>query len=306
MHGGEREQHTDFDLLERQVCSLFEDERDFLANTANFAALVYCELPDVNWAGFYFPGEGGLVLGPFGGKPACTRLPYGKGVCNAAFERRKSVVVDDVNAFPGHIACDSASRSELVVPLLRDGAVYGVFDIDSPRAGRFTDEDRKGIERLVARFMERTPMPERYRTAAGEKRRMNERIDVQTCRDHHVVLRYLLDDLNAAGTAQASHALLGRLRSVLVRHLKLEDDWLYPRLAQSENAIVRAKAERYRTAMGTLREEFEGICKRWTSEHMERSFDEWRREWQTFSAKLENRICVEDGDLYKAAEADLV
>jgi L-methionine (R)-S-oxide reductase len=161
-----RDVNVDYDLLERQVVSLLEDERDFIANAANFAAFLYLEMPSVNWAGFYFPDEDGLVLGPFGGKPACTRLPRGKGVCNRAFDEAAPVIVDDVNAFPGHIACDSASRSELVVPLLHGGAVYGVFDIDSPEPGRFSQRDAKGVQRLVAAFVAHTPLPQRYRKAA--------------------------------------------------------------------------------------------------------------------------------------------
>src|SRR6185437_15763653 len=101
---------SDYDLLERQAASLLEEVDNFLANAANFAAFVYHSLPDVNWAGFYFPDERGLVLGPFGGKPACTLLPNGQGVCNRSFESGKPVIVDDVNAFGGHIACDPSSR----------------------------------------------------------------------------------------------------------------------------------------------------------------------------------------------------
>jgi L-methionine (R)-S-oxide reductase len=156
---------VDYDLLERQVAALLEDERDFVANAANFAAFVYGELPLVNWAGFYFPDASGLVLGPFGGKPACTRLAHGRGVCGRAFTTRQSVIVDDVDAFADHVVCDSASRSELVVPLLRSDAIYGVFDIDSPVLARFSESDKAGIERLVARFLDFTPIPERYQTA---------------------------------------------------------------------------------------------------------------------------------------------
>jgi GAF domain-containing protein len=156
---------VDYELLERQVASLLEDEDDFIANAANFAAFIYSELPVLNWAGFYFPNErGDLVLGPFGGKPACTRLPAGRGVCGRAFQTAQTVVVDDVNAFADHIVCDSASQSEIVVPLHKGGALYGVFDIDSPVTSRFTDEDRAGIEKLVARFVASTPMPQRYET----------------------------------------------------------------------------------------------------------------------------------------------
>ena len=143
----------DFDLLSAQVKSLLEDERDFIANCANFAAFVGYELPDLNWAGFYFAQpDGELVLGPFFGKPACTRLPAGRGVCGKAFVDEATIVVDDVHQFSDHIACDSASVSEIVVPLRDERGVYGVFDIDSPKHARFTDADRAGIEKLVAVF----------------------------------------------------------------------------------------------------------------------------------------------------------
>lgn len=143
-----------YDLLERQVRELLSGESDFVANAANFAAFVYHELPQVNWAGFYFIAPSNeLLLGPFCGRPACTRLPSGRGVCGAAFTRAASVVVDDVRAFADHIVCDSASRSEIVVPLFRaDGTIYGVFDVDSPETGRFAEGDREGIERLVNAF----------------------------------------------------------------------------------------------------------------------------------------------------------
>ncbi|HET7815639.1 MAG TPA: GAF domain-containing protein [Candidatus Baltobacteraceae bacterium] len=155
---------VDYTLLERQVTALLEDESDWLANASNFAAFMFTSLPQVNWAGFYFPGEGALVLGPFGGKPACTRLPDGRGVCGAAFVQRQTVVVDDVNAFGDHIACDSASQSEIVVPLMKDGTIYGVFDIDAPVKARFNEADRDGIERLVAAFMRSAALPEQYRS----------------------------------------------------------------------------------------------------------------------------------------------
>jgi L-methionine (R)-S-oxide reductase len=145
-----------YELLEEQVRALLADERDFIANAANFAAFVYYALPDVNWAGFYLattpPGE--LVLGPFCGRPACSRLPPGRGVCGAAATRGSTLVVDDVAAFRDHIVCDTASRSEIVVPFSLDGAFTGVFDCDSPVLARFTNGDRSGIERLVRAFTE--------------------------------------------------------------------------------------------------------------------------------------------------------
>lgn len=145
---------TDYPLLCSQLRALMEDEPDRTANLANAAALLMAELPTLNWAGFYFVGpsrtEGAadeLVLGPFQGLPACIRLPFNKGVCGTAWARNETVLVEDVHAFPGHIACDSASESEIVVPL-RDpsGRVVGVLDLDSPAKGRFGDADRVGLE----------------------------------------------------------------------------------------------------------------------------------------------------------------
>jgi GAF domain-containing protein len=144
-----------YDRLEQQVRALFDGESDFVANAGNFAALIYDELPDVNWAGFYLATPSReLVLGPFGGRPACTRIPQGRGVCGAAAAKRETLVVDDVDAFADHIVCDSASRSEIVVPILRDGELFGVFDVDSPLKARFTETDRIGLERLVGAFSE--------------------------------------------------------------------------------------------------------------------------------------------------------
>lgn len=140
--------------LEAQVEALHDKDCDFLSNAGNFAALIRHELPGVNWAGFYFKTpKGDLVLGPFSGRPACLRIAKGAGVCGAAARRRKTLVVPDVNAFEGHIACDSDSRSEIVVPLLRERKLWAVFDVDSPQLDRFSDADRAGLERLVACFV---------------------------------------------------------------------------------------------------------------------------------------------------------
>ncbi len=143
-------------LLLEQARALLAGERDPVANAANLASLVFHTLPDLNWAGFYWAKEGELVLGPFQGKPACVRIAPGRGVCGTAFARGETVVVPDVHAFPGHIACDSASRSEIVVPVAKDGRVLGVLDLDSPLPGRFDDDDAKGLEALVAAFAEMT------------------------------------------------------------------------------------------------------------------------------------------------------
>ena len=143
-----------YDELAGQLAALIEGERDLIANSGNMAALIYDGLPDLNWAGFYFARGRELVLGPFQGRPACVRIPWGHGVCGAAAARAASVVVPDVHEFPGHIACDPVSRSELVVPLLDKGRVFGVLDLDSPLTSRFDEEDRAGCERLIALFLE--------------------------------------------------------------------------------------------------------------------------------------------------------
>jgi len=139
--------------LTAQLRALLSGEHDAIANAANMSALLYHTLPDVNWVGFYLLKEGELVLGPFQGKPACVRIAVGRGVCGTAAQGRQSVVVPDVNAFPGHIACDTASKSELVVPLLAGEDLMGVLDLDSPSAARFDDDDRAGCEALVATYL---------------------------------------------------------------------------------------------------------------------------------------------------------
>jgi L-methionine (R)-S-oxide reductase len=151
---------ADYRALVYQLRAMLTEERDWLANCANAAALLFHALPDLNWAGFYLvrPGLGDeLVVGPFQGKPACVRIATGRGVCGKAAQARKSLIVRDVREFPDHIACDSASRSELVVPLLAPGGrLLGVLDLDSPSVGRFDDEDRRGCEDLTAALVEAT------------------------------------------------------------------------------------------------------------------------------------------------------
>ena len=140
--------------LAMQLKALLAGETDRIANAANMAALIYHGLPDLNWAGFYVRRGQELVLGPFQGKPACVRIPLGKGVCGTAALRGATVLVPDVHNFPGHIACDPASRSELVVPLIEAGEVSGVLDLDSPLAGRFDEVDQAGCEQLAALFVD--------------------------------------------------------------------------------------------------------------------------------------------------------
>jgi L-methionine (R)-S-oxide reductase len=144
--------------LTQQLEALFEGERDGLANAANFAALLYQALPSLNWVGFYFLRGQELVLGPFQGKVACVRIALGRGVCGTAAARRETQVVPDVHAFPGHIACDAASRSEIVVPLLKDGKLLGVLDLDSPEPARFDEADRAGLERAAQVLLERSDL----------------------------------------------------------------------------------------------------------------------------------------------------
>jgi L-methionine (R)-S-oxide reductase len=157
----------DFKIAAADKASMYRDllsalggltagEPDPIANMANAAALIWETLPDLNWAGFYRNVDGELVLGPFQGRPACIRIPFGKGVCGAAAETLQVQRVEDVHAFPGHIACDAASASELVVPILRDGTLTAVLDLDSPTAGRFTEEDEAGclaLCELLARVL---------------------------------------------------------------------------------------------------------------------------------------------------------
>lgn len=143
------ERKVDYEALCARLQALTDGVPYEIANFANAAALLWQFLPEINWAGFYLMTDGALVLGPFQGKPACIRIPVGKGVCGRAAQERRTLLVPDVHAFPGHIACDSASRSEIVVPLFKNGGVCGVLDIDSPVEGRFDETDRAGLEKFA-------------------------------------------------------------------------------------------------------------------------------------------------------------
>ncbi len=151
LSGSKPEQYAQ--LLE-QARGLLYGEHDRIANAANLSALVYHSLPDLNWVGFYFYDGAELVVGPFQGLPACVRIPLHKGVCGAAASTRQTQRVEDVHAFPGHIACDAASRSELVVPLVHNGELVGVFDLDSPLPGRFDAQDQQGLEAIAQAWIE--------------------------------------------------------------------------------------------------------------------------------------------------------
>ena len=147
---------TLYDTLNSQLRRLLDGQRDLIANAANTAAMIFQTLPGVNWAGFYFLHGDELVLGPFQGKPACVRIAIGKGVCGTAARRRRTVLVEDVHQFPGHVACDTASNSEIVVPILVGDRLIGVLDLDSPVVGRFDAEDQAGLEKLVEVFIAST------------------------------------------------------------------------------------------------------------------------------------------------------
>jgi L-methionine (R)-S-oxide reductase len=142
-----------YEQLTREAEGLLAGERDAIANAANLSSLIFTSVPDLNWAGFYFLRGGTLVLGPFQGRPACVRIAVGRGVCGAAVKERRTQRVDDVGAFPDHIACDSQSRSELVVPLIHEGEILGVLDLDSPVVARFGAIDQMGMERLAAIYL---------------------------------------------------------------------------------------------------------------------------------------------------------
>jgi L-methionine (R)-S-oxide reductase len=148
-----KDKAADYASLASELTALLASETDRVANAANTAALLFDALPDINWAGFYFLRGSELVVGPFQGKPACVRIGLGKGVCGTAAQQRRTLVVADVDSFPGHIACDAASRSEIVIPLLANDLLWGVLDIDSPTPARFDDVDRVGLERVAAIFV---------------------------------------------------------------------------------------------------------------------------------------------------------
>jgi L-methionine (R)-S-oxide reductase len=148
-----KDKDSDYAQLATELAGLLAGEKDLIANAANTSALIFETVPALNWAGVYFLQDGGLIVGPFQGKPACVRIALGAGVCGQAAERNTTIVVPDVHQFPGHIACDAASLSEIVIPLNRNGVLVGVLDIDSPQLNRFDDADRRGLERLAAILM---------------------------------------------------------------------------------------------------------------------------------------------------------
>ena len=140
---------TDYKLLQNQLLSLAEEEKNYVPLLSNASALIFSSLEDLNWAGFYLMNKGSLLLGPFQGKVACIRIPLGKGVCGTAAAKNETILVDNVHEFPGHIACDGASNSEIVIPIHHNGQVAGVLDIDSPKLSRFSLDDKTGLEEFV-------------------------------------------------------------------------------------------------------------------------------------------------------------
>lgn len=141
---------VNYEQIARQLAALTREVPYETANLANASALLWQELPDINWSGFYKMEDGQLILGPFQGRPACIRIPVGRGVCGTAVAENRVQLVPDVHDFPGHIACDCASNSEIVIPIHKNGEIWGVLDIDSPIVGRFTEEDREGLEKIAA------------------------------------------------------------------------------------------------------------------------------------------------------------
>lgn len=156
----ESDKQAAYDRVARKLRELIAGQTDFLANISNFAALIFNNLPQLNWAGFYLLRDTDLVLGPFQGKPACSCIALGDGVCGTAALQRAAVLVPDVHAFPGHIVCDEASQSEMVLPVFKDGRLVGVLDLDSPRRGRFDEVDRERIEQLLLTLMAGTVVPQ--------------------------------------------------------------------------------------------------------------------------------------------------
>ncbi|MDP1417200.1 GAF domain-containing protein [Peribacillus simplex] len=147
MYQGKKEKN--YELVQKQLLALIEDETNRIANLSNAAALLNQFLDEINWVGFYLYEEGQLILGPFQGLPACVRIPMGKGVCGTSAATEKTLRIEDVHQFPGHIACDAASRSEIVIPLMKDGKLLGVLDIDSPVTDRFDEMDQQGLEKFA-------------------------------------------------------------------------------------------------------------------------------------------------------------
>ncbi|MHB8152686.1 MAG: GAF domain-containing protein [Vulcanimicrobiaceae bacterium] len=296
-------QNADYALLKQQAASLIEDETDFIANAANFAALLYHGIPRINWAGFYFPSGDGLVLGPFNGRPACTRLPRGRGVCGAAFISGETVVVDDVDRFADHIVCDTASRSEIVIPLKSGSITVGVFDVDSAELARFTPEDQHGLEALVSAFAEHVAFPEalmRPDHSSSEE----QFADIELCRHQHAELRTILDAIATAPVPPRD--ILVRLRQKLNAHSELEDGRVYPLLRACANEVVRHKAERGVRELGGLREELDALIDSWGIDAIPSSDTiAWQREWGAFQRAMEARMIFEDHDLFCAAQADL-
>ena len=150
-----------YDLLARQLAALLEGERDAVANMANTAALLFDTLDSVNWVGFYRYTGSALLLGPFCGKPACVHIELAKGVCGTSAAKNETLLVPDVHKFAGHIACDAASRSEIVIPIVQNGTLFGVLDIDAPIVGRFDEQDKIGLEKIVKLFIDATTLSER-------------------------------------------------------------------------------------------------------------------------------------------------
>ncbi len=289
---------VDYTLLERQVRALLDGEPNFIARAANFAAFVYETLPDLNWAGFYFPDERGLVLGPFVGRPACSPLPPGRGVCGSAFVSRSTQIVEDVHAVADHIECDAASRSEIVVPLMDKGVCFGVFDIDSPSPARFTRDDAAGVERLVGVFVEIVSGNAGARHESGDLARV-----LALGRAHAALIGDLASDIDSLLDATAIAVTLSHLDTLLRAHLTFEHEWLFPRLARGENALLRKRVERLNGDVADLAEQWDTFRETWRdASTIAADTAGFRREWNAIARAIDGCLAAERDDLFVAAE----
>ncbi len=299
-----REEPLDYAMLVRQLDGLLSGESDLLANAANFAAFVFAEVDRINWAGFYFSTDDGLVLGPFCGKPACTRLPQGKGVCGAAVREKSTIVVDDVDAFADHIACDSASKSEIVVPLLFDGVVAGVFDIDSPDYARFTTDDRLGIEALVKTFLARTAFPARLRRG---RTTLRDELSRALCeyRLEHADILAMLDGFTATDASpDEAMAFLARFAPMTLAHMRHEEGWLFPRVMRGGDMLKKRGEHIAREAKDTTTH-VEDFLDTWTSaERIAEDLTRFRSEFRCVDRAIRARIVAEEEDLFTATLAE--
>ena len=295
---------VDYDLLVLQADALLSGETDLLANAANFAAFIFEALPQANWAGFYFSADDGLVLGPFCGKPACTRLAHGRGVCGEATRQMRTILVDDVNAFADHIACDSNSRSEVVVPIIFDKIVAGVFDVDSPELAGFTPTDQAGIERLVTTFLRRTAFPARLRrgrtTLCDELARA-----ICEYRLEHADILVRFDGIDIATLSpEQAFTYIEEIAPITLAHMRHEATWLFPRLMQGGD-MLKKRSEHIAREANDAAAHLEEFLETWMSPQIiSDDITRFRSEFRSVERTIRGRIAAEEEDLFTAALAE--